>query len=168
MKSTSVAVLACLIALSASSRASGACGSDDPAVVAKSFYTAHAGFSSENPDKIKTLVTPRFYAALAQEFKCAQGQICAIEADVWTDAQDGDIGKPVDFATASNTGLKATVSMTYTFILDKKHQRKQHATVILQRRSPTDCWLVSDLEGPHSGSLVQGIEKWFKEYGSAL
>jgi hypothetical protein len=168
MKSTPATVLACLIALSASHHAYGACANDDPAAVAKSFYSAHADFSSENPDKIKTIITPRLFDALKQEYKCAQGQICSIEADVWTDAQDGDIGKPIDFATASNTGTKATVSMTYTFILDKKHRRKQHATLFLQRKSRTDCWLISDLQGPRSGSLVQGIEKWFKEYGSAL
>src|SRR5438874_614596 len=132
MKPTPAIVLACSIALSALHGAYAACATDDPAAVAKSFYTKHAQFSSEDPAKIRSIITPRFFAALEQEYKCAQGQICALEADPWIDAQDGAIGKPVEFATASNSGLEATVSMTYPFILGKTH-RQQHATLFLQR-----------------------------------
>ncbi|HSC11772.1 MAG TPA: hypothetical protein VLC97_12425, partial [Rhodanobacteraceae bacterium] len=64
-------------------------------------------------------------------------------------------------------GVEAKVSMTYTFVLGKKHEQK-HATPVLQRLAPTECWLVDDLMGPRGDSLVRGIEQWFKEYGSAL
>lgn len=167
MKLTPAIVLACLIALSAFHSAYAACAIDDPAAVAKSFYSKHANFSSEDPAKIKTIVTPRFFDALDREFKCAQGQICALEADPWMDAQDGDIGKPVEFATASNSGVEATVSMTYPFVLGKTHSQKR-VTLLLQRESPTNCWLLSDLVGPRGESLVRAIEEWYKEYGSAL
>lgn len=166
MKRMSAVVLTSLIALSAFRMACAACASDDPAAVAKSFYTKHAEFSSEDPAKIKTIITPRLFAALDQEYKCAQGQICALEADPWTDAQDGDIGKPVEFATASNSGVEATVSMTYPFILDKAHHQQKHVTLLLQRKAPTDCWLLGDLVGPRGESLVQTLEKWHKEYGN--
>jgi len=168
MKLTPAIVLACLIALSAFHSAYAACAIDDPAAVAKSFYSNHAQFSSENPAKIRTIITSRLFDALDREYKCAQGQICALEADPWTDAQDGDIGKPVEFATASNSGVEATVSMTYPFILDKTHRQQQHVTLLLQRKSPTDCWLFSDLVGPRGESLLQTIEKWHKEFGSGL
>jgi len=168
MKLTLAIVLACVIALPAFHRAYAACASDDPAAVAKSFYSKHAQFSSENPAKIKTIITSRLFEALEQEYKCAQGQICALEADPWTDAQDGDIGKPVEFATASNTGVEATVSMTYPFILDKAHHQQKHVTLLLRRKSPADCWLFDDLVGPRGESLVQAIEKWYKEYGGGL
>jgi len=168
MKLMPVAVLACLAALSPLHGARAACAVDDPAAVAKSFYSGHAEFSSENPARIKAIITPRFFDALDKEYKCAQGQICALEADPWTDAQDGQIGKPVAFATASNSGVKASVSMSYTFVLDKKHRKPQRVTLLLQRKSPADCWLVDDLVGPRGESLVQAIEKWFKEYGNAL
>ena len=167
MKPVSVKAWVCWIALSAICHASAACTIDDPVAVAKSFYSKHADFSSEDPAKIKGIVTPRFFAALDREYKCAQGQICALEADPWTDAQDGSIGKPVEFATASNSGLEARISMTYPFILGKAHSQKR-VTLVLQRESPTGCWLLSDLVGPQGESLVQAIEKWFKEYGSAL
>lgn len=146
----------------------GACATDDPAAISKSFYTRHAQFSSENPAKIKAIVTSRFFDALDREYKCAQGQVCAIEADPWTDAQDGEIGKPVEFATVSNSGAEATVSMTYTFVLDKAHREPRSAKLLFQRKSPTECWLVSDLVGPRGESLVQSVEKWHKEFGSGL
>jgi hypothetical protein len=167
MKLTPAIVLTCLIALAASHSAYAACAIDDPAATAKSFYSKHAQFSSENPAKIKTIITPRLFDALDREYKCAQGQICALEADPWTDAQDGDIGEPVEFATASNSGVEATVSMTYPFVLGKTHSQKR-VTLHLQRESPTDCWLLSDLVGPRDESLVRAIEEWYKEYGSAL
>jgi hypothetical protein len=168
MKPMSVTALSCLIALSPFHRAHAACAVDDPAAVAKSFYSGHAEFSSEDPAKIRAIITPRLFDALDKEYKCAQGQICALEADPWTDAQDGQIGKPVAFATASNSGVKASVSMSYTFILDKKHRKQRRVTLLLQRKSLADCWLVDDLVGPRGDSLVQAIEKWFKEYGNAL
>ena len=167
MKLATFENVACLTMLLAIRSVSASCAIDDPAAVAKTFYSQHANFSSEDPARIRKIVTPRLFDALNREYKCAQGQICALEADPWTDAQDGRIGKPVEFATASNSGVEATVSMTYPFILGKTHDQKR-LTLLLQRESPTDCWLLSDLVGPRGESLVRAIEEWYKEYGSAL
>jgi hypothetical protein len=168
MKITYAIAFVCLVASSALHDASAACAADDPVAVAKAFYLKHPGFSSEDPAKIKTIVTPRFFEALDREYKCAQGQICAIEADPWTGAQDGEIGKPVEFAAISNSGTEASVSMSYLFVLDKTHREHKRANLLLQRKSSTDCWLIADLVGPRGESLVQNIEKWYKEYGSGL
>jgi hypothetical protein len=167
MKLAPLKTLACLTMLLALRIASASCAGDDPAGVAKSFYSKHRNFYSEDPAKIKKIVTKRLFDALSQEYKCAQGQICALEADPWMDAQDGSIGKPVEFATASNSEVEATVSMTFPFILGKEHSQKR-ATLFLQRPSPTDCWMLSDLAGPDGESLVRGIEAWYKEYGGDL
>jgi hypothetical protein len=166
MKLTPTMILTLSMALSAPHSAYAACAIDDPAAAAKSFYSGHAEFSSQDPTPFKALLTPRLFAALDMEYKCAQGDVCAIEADPWTDAQDGSIGKPVAFATTSNADGKAAVSMTYTFVLDKAHRKPQHATLLLQGKSATECWLLDDVKGPHGDSLVQTIEKWHKEYGN--
>src|SRR4029077_11118761 len=81
MKLPTVKNLACLIMLLAIRTASAACAIDDPAAVAKAFYSKHSNFSSDDPAKIKKLITPRLFDALNREYKCAQGQICALEAD---------------------------------------------------------------------------------------
>ena len=164
---TTIKAFACLVMFAAIRCASASCAIDDPAAVARTFYQQHPNFSSEDPARIKKIVTPRLFEAMDREYKCAQGQICALEADPWTDAQDGSIGKPVKFATASNSGVEAKVSMTYPFVLGKKHDEK-HVTLVLQRQSPTECWRLDDLVGPRGESLVRAIEEWFKEYGSAL
>ena len=168
MKLAPALVVGCSMALSASHSAYASCAIDDPAATAQSFYTKHTEFSSQDPAAFKALLTPRFFAALDMEYKCAQGQICAIEADPWTDAQDGTIAKPVAFATTSNADGKAAVSMTYTFVLDKAHRKQKHTTLLLQRKSASECWLLDDAKGPRGDSLVQTIEKWHKEYGGGL
>lgn len=160
--------IACLTALFRMPAAYAVCATDDPVAVAKAFYFKHADFCLQNPVKIRSLITPRLFAALDREYKCAsQGQVCALETNVWTDAQDGEIGKPVEFVRASISGVGASVTMTYPFILDKTRSRKQHLTMLLQRKSPTDCWLISDLVGPRGESLVGFMEKWHKEFGGA-
>ena len=165
MNLSRTASFTCILVLAAFNSAHAACGIDDPKAVAESFFAKHAQFSSENPSKIKTVVTSRFFDALDREYKCAQGQECAIETDPWTDAQDGQIGKPVVFTTVSNSGNEATVSMTYPFILDKKHRTQKRAELILQRGSPTDCWRIGDVMGPGGESLLQSVEEWHKKYG---
>jgi hypothetical protein len=166
MKLTHILISAGFWILSSFQGAYAACASDDPVAVAKSFHDKHVQFASENPAKIKTIVTPRFFDALDREFKCAQGEICAIETDPWTDAQDGEVGKPIEFASVSNSGTEAAVSMTYPFTLNKGHHEQKHATILLQRKSPTECWLISDVKGPLDQSLVEDVEAWHKQYGN--
>ncbi|HTD29478.1 MAG TPA: hypothetical protein VK660_08840 [Xanthomonadaceae bacterium] len=167
MKLAPVLIMACSMAfLSASHTVDAACAIDDPVAAAQSFYTKHAEFSSQDPTAIKALLTRRFFAALDMEYKCAQGQECAIEADPWTDAQDGSIGDPITFATTVNADRKAVVSMTYVFILDTARRKQKHATLLLRRKSASKCWLVDDVKGPRGESLVRTIEKWHKKYGS--
>lgn len=164
MKHTRIVGTACVLASASLSNACAACASDDPKVVAESFFAKHAQFASQNPSKIKAVVTSRFFNALEREYKCTQDGVCAIESDPWTDAQDGHIGKPVAFATVSNSGVEATVSMSYPFILDKNNEQKS-ATLVLQRDAPTACWLIGDLKGPLGESLLHDVEEWHKKYG---
>ena len=155
-----------LTAALASGSAMAACPSDNPAAIAQAFYTHHADFYNSNPAKIRQAITPRLFAALTQEYICKQGEICAIEADPWIDAQDGTIGQPVSFTTLSNTRTEAKVLMMYSFMLD--HQsHPQHATVVLQRPTPSSCLVVSDVIGPHGHSLLRQLESWHRQYGKA-
>lgn len=159
-------ILTFVMASLPSHSAHAACAITDPAAAAKSFYFGHAEFSWKDPAAFKSLLTPRLFAALDIEYKCSDGQECAIGADPWTDAQDGTVSKPIAFATTRNAGGKAAVVMTYMFVLDKAHGKQQHATLLLQRASASECWLLDDVKGPRGDSLVQTIEQWHKEYGS--
>ena len=138
---------------------------DDPAESARSFYANHIDFNFENPATIKDIVTPRLLSALEREYQCANGNICAIEAVPWTDAQDGDIGKPITFRTTENNEVLASVRMSYIFVLSKAEKRPQSVTLKFQRSSGSGCWLLSDLISPKGLSLVTHLEKWHKKFG---
>lgn len=165
MKFISAMAVACLMAVFDSGLAYAACAGNDPAAVAKAFYFKHADFHTGNPARLKGIVTPRLLAALDREHKCASGQICAIEAVPWTDAQDGEIDNPVAFKTIENTGTRAAARMDYSFVVSETRRRPQHVKLLLERSSSTECWFVADLMGPRGKSLLESIEKWHKEYG---
>jgi hypothetical protein len=168
MNLTPSVTVACLAALFDLGLAHAGCETTAPEAVAKAFYSKHANFHFEDPIKIRSLITPRLFAALSKEYKCSKGEICAIEAVPWTNAQDGDVGNPVELQAIKSTATQSTVRMTYPYILSKTQQRQQHATLILERKSPSECWLFADLLPPRGESLVESIEKWFKEFGGGL
>lgn len=142
------------------------CSADDPVATARRFYSAHRNFYAEATSRIGQLASPRLLAALDKELKCRRGEICAIEADPWTDAQDGDMAQPVNFALASKSGLLARVRMTYTFVLSRSQRRQQAVTLVLQRDSSSGCWLIDDLVGPKGKSFVSTLESWHKHIDS--
>lgn len=143
------------------------CVTDEPAESAKTFYAKHADFHFENPARIESIVTPRLLSALKREYKCAKWNICAIEAIPWTDAQDGDVGKPITFQTTENSEVQASVKMSYTFVLSKTEKRQQSVLLKFQRSSADGCWLLSDMISPRGVSLVTHLEKWHKKFGDA-
>src|ERR1700759_3951911 len=110
MKISSTVAFACFSMAATIGNSCAAFAIDDPVAIAKSFYTKHAAFASENPDKLKPVITDRFFIALNKEYKCAQGEICAIESDPWTDAQNGKICKPVEFESVSNSDTESVVA----------------------------------------------------------
>lgn len=140
----------------------------DPARVAKTFYTQHHDFYVEVPETVGAFVTPRLLAALRLEHACPQGELCAIEAVPWTDAQDGDIAEPITFKAVEQTATQAVVDMRYTFVLNDSDRRQQQVHLVFERSEPGGCWLLSDLLGPAGNSLVAHIEHWHKQFGKAL
>jgi len=145
-----------------------ACVNEDPALVAKSFYENHSGFHSDDPANIKSIISPRLYSALSREHKCSRNELCAVEADPWTDAQDGEITKPIRFKTTQKKGTTAAVRMSYAFSLSDNRRWRQSVLVRLERNSVQGCWLISDLVSPKGQSLVGHIENWHRRFGNVL
>lgn len=165
MKHTTRYLAAALALLSASTAHAG-CLSDDPLVMARSFFAGHADFAFDDPAKIRELLTPRFFAALAREHRCAKGELCAIEADPWTDAQDGDILRPATFKTTTNSGTQAEIKMSYYFALSTSQKRLQSVALKYRHSELSGCWELADLISPSGQSLVNHLEKWHKKYGN--
>ncbi|HJW05693.1 MAG TPA: hypothetical protein VJ527_04280 [Rhodanobacter sp.] len=138
----------------------------NPVKVAKTFYTQHHDFYFEDPKTVSAFVAPRLLASLKLEHACQQGELCAIEAVPWTNAQDGEIAEPVTFKAAEQTGTHAVVEMRYIFVVNESNRRPQQVHLIFERSEPGACWLLSDLVGPGGNSLVAHIEHWHKEFGN--
>lgn len=143
------------------------CAADDPALAAKSFYKLHENFDHEDPATFKNLVTPRVFAALARDYKCADGEICAQDTVPWTDAQDGEIRDPIKFDVITASAAQASVKMSYTFELSKQQRRRMSVTLKFQRASAQSCWLLSDFILPNGTSRISQIEDWHKKFGTA-
>jgi hypothetical protein len=151
--------------------AHAACVNDSPVAAAKSFYAKHPNFYAENPAAIKNSISPRLFSALMLEHKCAQGDICAIEASPWTNAQDGNIEKPMVFDVLKTDESRASVRMRYTFALAKTKKRQQNVVLKFEHSAANkdanvECWVLSDLINQKGESLVSQLENWHKKYGS--
>ncbi|WP_412480427.1 hypothetical protein [Azonexus sp. IMCC34839] len=144
------------------------CADKDPALVAKSFHENHTVFHLDSPSNLKSIISSRLYSALSREYKCSRNELCAVEADPWTDAQDGEITKPIRFKTTQKTDTAAAVRMSYTFSLSDNRQWQQSVLVRLERNSVQGCWLISDLVSPKGQSLVGHIENWHQRFGNGL
>ena len=90
--------------------------------------------------------------------------MCAVGADPWMDAQDGDITKPITFTTLEQTETSAKVLMRYVYKLGHERSQKQ-VVLLLKRTSPYDCYLIDDLVGPDGDSFINALESWHREYG---
>lgn len=136
----------------------------NPMIAANDFYRTHANFHCTDPSAIRDRITPRFFKALKSEFAVPKGELGAIEADPWTDAQDGEIHPPVTFTCLSNSSKKASVQMSYIFFIDKNRSWLQTVIINLEKDPTSTRWLISDLTTPHGGSLLNLIEKYHEKH----
>ena len=152
----------------AEAQAADACFGRTPLEAAEAFYREHKDFSLKDPKKLQGHVTMSFYEALAFEYKCKVGEICAVDFDLWTGAQDGDIQKPISFHLASTNDNRAVVTMRYTFALDRSRRKAQSAKILVERETQNECWVVADVVSPDGISTVRIIEEFRAKYGRQL
>lgn len=162
-----LALITALLTMSNPSLAESCLGKE-AVPAAKKFLTSHYGFYAEAPSANRALMSPRLVKALDMERKCAKEEVCALDGDPWLNAQDGNMGKKVDYVMARETATDAVVDIRYDFILDPKGRpEKRDAKLVLQRGASGQCWLVGDLISPGGESLVAYLEKWHAKYGAA-
>lgn len=143
------------------------CLKDSPIVFAKNFYLKYESFHYTNPVKFRKFITPRLFIALQKEYRCTEpGELCAIESNPWTDAQDGEIGEPIKFEAISSSDTSSSVKMSYTFILSENQKWAQSITLLLLRNSVKDCWKLADLKSTKEESFLEFIEGWHKEFNN--
>lgn len=161
-------LLMALGALCVTSRAWAACVAIGPVETAQWIYKNERSFLFEAQDRAKikwnAFLSPRFEALLRKEWKCAVANegLCNLDADPWTNAQDGYELPPISFALKDMKAAEATVQMKFNFGWpDVKLPKPVPATVTLQliKSSSTGCWLLDELTGMGGQSLRLHLQK---------
>lgn len=86
---------------------------------------------------------------LSSEAACnADGEVCAIDADPWINAQDGEVSEPVSFTLANTQEQGVTVRMQYLFALSDSQKEPQTVSLHFQKSGDNRCYLMDDFIPP--------------------
>lgn len=134
-----------------------------PTQWAESFYAKNYGFYYADPNTLRKVVTPELLKLLERDAKYSSNhtEVGALDYDPWLGAQDGDIGKPVNFAVESQSPDVAVISMSYQFVLEPDHPPSQHSVRLVLRKAGQTCWRLHDFITPlgEALSFVYSISK---------
>ncbi|HEU0208087.1 MAG TPA: hypothetical protein VFQ78_03830 [Candidatus Udaeobacter sp.] len=144
-------LLLALLALISAGSAAGDC--PKPADWARAFYSQHYFFYAGAPDPILQFTTAEFGALLKKEWAYSKGEVGHMDYDPWLGGQDGKIGKPVHFSVETESPDVAIVSMSYSYILDRKGPPERHAVHLVLHKREHDCWYLHDFITPLGESL---------------
>ncbi len=140
-----------------------ACVAKGPVDTAKWIFRYHYNFSLYRKGS-GSYLSEHLLALLKRDWGCqSAGDICAMEADPWTNAQDGGVLGPIQFTLTASDGTRARVTLAYEFGWNEQGAPKPEpakATLILIRQVDTSCWLLDDIIGPRGDSLRAQLENW--------
>ena len=138
----------------------GNCVADTPAMTSQ---WVHAHDRDLNPPKksVRRALSDELFALLKKEHECVvreQG-VCALDADLWTETQDGRIVGPIAFQESERGDASAVVKMKYKFSLEDNGSDAKNwtTTVRLTRKTQKSCWTVDDIIGPDGTSLKTSL-----------
>ena len=98
MSRTVAIAFACLL----STTAHAACPAATPVDTARWIYEKHQDFYLNGKGSADYLSKP-LLSLLKKDWACQNGDQCAVSANPWTDAQDGDVQKPIDWKLVSTS-----------------------------------------------------------------
>lgn len=143
------------------------CGDLPPVSAANRVFALYHAFPDFYlaPDAAATLLTPSLKALIDKDVACADREgMCAIGADPWMAAQDGERQSPVEFATsdvrymATGVPSAASVEVCFNFVLEGHaghagHAGQRRCAVVRVTRTAGEQWRVDDLVDPDGQSL---------------
>ncbi len=148
-------LIAILLAFTCNANAAN-CVADTPAMTSQ---WVHAHDRDLDPPKknVRRALSDELFSLLKKEHECVvreQG-VCALDADLWTETQDGQIVGPIVFEESARDDASAVVKMKYKFSLEDNGQDAKNwsSTIRLTRKTHTSCWTVDDIVGPDGTSL---------------
>ncbi|NUO78104.1 MAG: hypothetical protein HOQ32_19110 [Lysobacter sp.] len=141
--------------------ASAACLGATPLQAAHAWFERHYTFWNDPPAVLQANFAPPLLALLLREQTCSEQGVCAIGADPWLDAQDGEARDPQFQVETAGEGA-STVRLRYRFVLDDGAPAPTQE-VRLRFSGEARCWRASDLIGPDGRSLVQSLREYHGE-----
>ena len=139
------------------------CGDTPPASArsrARELFEQYPGFAFD-PAPAGALLTPALHALLQRDQACADEHgMCAIGADPWSAAQDGQMGEALGYRTLEvqrrvmGSPTHARVEVCFRFILEPQSPQQRCATLAMERRLHGP-WQVDDLVDAQGQSLRQ-------------
>ena len=136
------------------------CLGTEPLNAARGIVTHHYYFYSENPKNFSAILSPKFLGLLQKNYQCSQEGVCALDADPWTDAQDGEVVPPYQFKTISRSALHSVVRVSYNFNNGPSRSRKA-VLLSFERASAKSCWVLTNFKSPSGQAISEVIEKYF-------
>lgn len=142
--------------MAAAGNARAACLGDTPVAAASAFYRHHYTFWNDPLPTLESIVSARLLRLLKRDRACGGdgGEICAIDADPWLDAQDGE-ARGARFVAQD----KHVVQVRYRFELGGG-AAPQPQVARLRFAREGGCWRVDDLVGPSGGSLREALARY--------
>lgn len=131
--------------------AHAACLGETPLTAARAWFQQHYAFWNEPPAVLRELFAPPLLDLLEREQACTAEGVCAIDADPWLDAQDGEARDPEYFAEGRDA-----VRLRYRYVLDER-MPAQPRELRLRFSGADRCWRAADLIGPDGRSLLQAL-----------
>lgn len=144
------------------SPAARACAAQDPIDTARVLHAKHHDFS-RNDQGLKEILSPSLWQMLVRNWKCEDGgDVCAIDADPWTDAQDGEMLSTPTFKLEAGTATTAKVEASYRFGWKESPDKAtdEKSFVLLVKDAKSGCWRVDDLLGAHGNSLAKALREY--------
>lgn len=147
--------VAFVLALAAALPAAAACSGATPTAVAQSFYRSHYLFWDQAPQRLGDAVAAPLLALLRSEHACRDGgELCAIDADPWLGAQDGEAVDPRFQAEGRDR-----VRVAYRFELGEERSERSAQLLFVHERG---CWRIADLISPDGGSLRRSLAQFHR------
>ncbi|KAA8719212.1 DUF3828 domain-containing protein [Pseudomonas cannabina] len=141
--------------------AQAACPAATPVDTARWIYEKHQDFYLKNKGGAEYL-SKSLLSLLKKDWACQNGDQCAVSANPWTDAQDGDVQKPIEWKLVSTSDKQAVVEMTYNLGYKDAPQQpvSSQTTRLLLAKNANKCWVLDNLQGPQGVALGQALEEF--------
>lgn len=142
------------------STAAMACPAPDPVKTASWIFSNHYDFYVSGKGNAEYL-SSGLLGLLKTDWKCQEaGDVCAIDADPWLNAQDGTATK-AKWELVSSSDKQAVVEMKYSFVLEGSPQPAENkASRLLLSKNSNQCWVLDNLTGPEGVALTSTLKNY--------